>query len=226
MGLQHRLHQGAVRHGTRRAPRPLRPPVSAATVGRSHALARFPGSRLGRRAIDRPAFDDWLEPANEIRQFPLALAAINRVTEGLRAEVHLHCCHSVFRRQSDVTGDYRPILPLLRDARVDRVNLEFAYPGTGDVGDLELLPEHLDLGMGVVDVRRERVPSVEEIEALGVAGAAIVAPERLALNPDCGFAPDAGEPPTIDEAYEKLSRLVAAARRLRERCAATGPVGT
>jgi 5-methyltetrahydropteroyltriglutamate--homocysteine methyltransferase len=160
------------------------------------------------------------------RQFPQALAAINRVAEGLRAEVHLHCCHSVSRRKSDVTGDYRPILPLLRDARVDRVNLEFAYPGTGDVSDLQLLPAHLGLGMGVVDVRRERVPSVEEIEVLGAAGARIVAPERMALNPDCGFAPDAGEPPTIDEAYEKLSRLVAAARRLRERYAATGQVGS
>ena len=120
--------------------------------------------------MDRPAFDDWLEPANEVRQFPLALAAINRVTEGLRAEVHLHCCHSVSKRKSDVTGDYRPILPLLRDARVDRVNLEFAYPGTGDVGDLHLLPDHLGLGMGVVDVRRESVPSVEEIETLAAAG--------------------------------------------------------
>jgi 5-methyltetrahydropteroyltriglutamate--homocysteine methyltransferase len=174
-----------------------------------------------------PSHDERLRRAWDVdRQFPQALAAINRVAEDLRAEVHLHCCHSVFRRQSDVTGDYRPILPLLRDARVDRVNLEFAHPGTGDISDLTLLPDHLDLGMGVVDVRRERVPSVEEIEALGAAGAGIVAPERMALNPDCGFAPDAGEPPTIDEAYEKLTRLVAAARRLRERCAATGPVGT
>ena len=80
--------------------------------------------------------------------------------------------------------------------------------------------------MGVVDVRRESFPSVEEIETLAAAGAAVVAPERMALNPDCGFAPDAGEPPTIDEAYEKLTRLVAAARRLRGRCAATGQVGT
>ena len=145
------------------------------------------------------------------RQFPLALAAINRVAEGLRAEVHLHCCHSVSKRKSDVTGDYRPILPRLGDAQVDRVNLEFAYPGTGDMGDLKLLPDHLGVGLGVVDVRSERIPSVEEIEALAAAGAGIVAPGRIALNPDCGFAPDAGEPPTIDEAYEKLSRLVAAA---------------
>src|SRR5262249_25198951 len=151
------------------------------------------------------------------RQFPEALAAINRIADGLPAEVHLHCCHSVYRRRSDVTGDYRPILPRLQGAKVDRVNLEFAYPGTGDVSDLELLPDHLCIGMGVVDVRSERMQSVEEIEALGARAVSIPPPERIALNPDCGFAPDAGEPPTIDEAYEKLRRLVAAARRLRKR---------
>jgi 5-methyltetrahydropteroyltriglutamate--homocysteine methyltransferase len=155
------------------------------------------------------------------RQFPDALAAINRVADGLQAEVHLHCCHSVYKRHSDVTGDYTPILPRLKDARVDRVNLEFAYPGTGDVSDLKLLPANLDVGMGVVDVRSECLQAIEEIEALVSAGAAVVGPARIALNPDCGFAPDAGEPPTIDEAYEKLRRLVAAAERLRSRFAAS-----
>jgi 5-methyltetrahydropteroyltriglutamate--homocysteine methyltransferase len=153
------------------------------------------------------------------RQVPQAVAAINRVTDGLRAEVHLHCCHSVYKRRSDVTGDYRPLLPRLAGLRSDRVNLEFAYPGTGDVGDLALLPPHLAVGMGVVDVRGERVQSVEEMEALGAAGAKLVPPGRIALNPDCGFAPDAGEPPTIDEAYAKLCRLVAAAKNLRSRFA-------
>ena len=151
------------------------------------------------------------------RQFPMALAAINRVAEGLKAEVHLHCCHSVYKRRSDVTGDYKPILPRLALAKVDRVNLEFAYPGTGDVSDLRLLPDHLGVGMGVVDVRSERLQTVEEIEELASAGADVVGPQRLALNPDCGFAPDAGEPPSIDEAYEKLKRLVQAAERLRSR---------
>jgi 5-methyltetrahydropteroyltriglutamate--homocysteine methyltransferase len=106
---------------------------------------------------------------------------------------------------------------------VDRVNLEFAYPGTGDVSDLRRLPGHLDVGVGAVDVRGERLQSVEEIEALAAAAANVLPPERIALNPDCGFAPDAGEPPTIDEAYEKLRRLVAAARKLRERFPGRGP---
>jgi 5-methyltetrahydropteroyltriglutamate--homocysteine methyltransferase len=164
--------------------------------------------------------DDRLRRSWDVdRQFPEAVTAINRVADGLRAEVHLHCCHSVYKRRSDVTGDYKPILPRLADAKVDRLNLEFAYPGTGDVGDLRLLPARLDVGLGVIDVRGERLQSVGEIEALAAAAADILPPERIALNPDCGFAPDAGEPPTIDEAYEKLRRLVAAAHKLRERFA-------
>lgn len=149
------------------------------------------------------------------RQFPEALVALNRIAEGLQAEVHLHCCHSVYKRQSDVIGDYKPILPRLAGAKIDRVNLEFAYPGTGDVSDLKLLPANLSVGMGVVDVRGERLQTVEEIAALAAAGAAVVGADRIALNPDCGFAPDAGEPPSIDEAFEKLRRLVEAAKSLR-----------
>ncbi len=159
---------------------------------------------------------DW----NPDREVPLAVGAINRIVEGLQAEVHLHCCHSVYKRRSDVKGNYKPILPRLTGLKVDQLNLEFAYQGTGDISDLELLPPHLRIGMGVVDVRTEQLPTVEQIEKLGAAGAGVVAPSRIALNPDCGFAPEAVEPPTIDEAFEKLKRMTAAAARLRQRFAA------
>ena len=151
------------------------------------------------------------------RQFPQGVAAINRVADGLTAEVHLHCCHSVYKRQSDVRGDYKPLLPYLAGLKLDRVNLEFAYQGTGEAGDLKLLPEHLAVGMGVVDVRGEMLQSVDEIVALAAAGAEVIAPARIALNPDCGFAPNSAEPPTIDEAFEKLKRLTAAAAVMRGR---------
>jgi 5-methyltetrahydropteroyltriglutamate--homocysteine methyltransferase len=154
---------------------------------------------------------------NMEKEIPQAVAAINRIADGLPAQVHLHCCHSVYKRRSDVTGDYKPLLPWFKGLKVDRVNLEFAYHGTGDVSDLQLLPAHLGAGMGVVDVRSEQLPSVEQIEALAASGAAVIDPRRIALNPDCGFAPEAVEPPTIDEAYEKLCRMTAAARNLRQR---------
>jgi 5-methyltetrahydropteroyltriglutamate--homocysteine methyltransferase len=162
--------------------------------------------------------DDRLRREWDIeRQAPEAIAAINRIAEGLPVEVHLHCCHSVYKRQSDVQGDYKPILPFLKNARIDRVNLEFAYHGTGTANDLELLPDSLCVGMGVVDVRGEELQTVEEIESIGAAGAAIIDPGRIALNPDCGFAPDYGEPPSVDEAYQKLCNLAEAAGRLRRR---------
>jgi 5-methyltetrahydropteroyltriglutamate--homocysteine methyltransferase len=106
-------------------------------------------------------------------------------------------------------------LPRLLEARIDRVNLEFAYTGTGDVSDLTLLPAHIGVGMGVLDVRREEMQTSEQIQAIAEAGANTIDPARIALNPDCGFAPEANEPPTIDEAYEKLSRMTAAAANLR-----------
>ena len=64
-------------------------------------------------------------------------------------------------------------------------------------------------------IRTETNPPVQAMRTITFT----MPPERIALNPDCGFAPDAGEPPTIDEAYEKLCRLVAAAHKLRERFA-------
>ena len=164
--------------------------------------------------------DERLRQEWEIdRQMPEAIALINEILDGLPAEAHLHCCHSVYKRQSDVVGNYEPILPWMKDAHIDRINLEFAYHGTGDISDLRLLPPHLGVGMGVVDVRTEQLQEVDAIEAIGAAGGELVDPNRIALNPDCGFAPDSGEPPTIDEAYEKLSRMCAAARRLRKRFA-------
>jgi 5-methyltetrahydropteroyltriglutamate--homocysteine methyltransferase len=177
------------------------------------------GLTSGQGAGDERLGGDW----DLDRHLPPALEAIGRVTEGLAAEVHLHCCHSVHKRASDVRGDYRPLLPRLAPLAVDRINLEFAYPDTGDLSDLELLPPHFSVGLGVVDVRTERPQPVEAIEALAAAGAAHVEPARIALNPDCGFAPDAGEPPSLEEARLKLERLCLAAARLRARLAPPPP---
>ena len=72
----------------------------------------------------------------------------------------------------------------------------FAYHGTGDVTDLTYLPSGLNVGMGVVDVRSETLQTAEQMAEIGEAGGHVIDPSRIALNPDCGFAPDAGEPPT------------------------------
>ena len=44
-----------------------------------------------------------------------------------------------------------------------------------------------------------------------------VAAKQILLNPDCGFAPHHGEPPQVDEAFNKLKALADAAQLLRLR---------
>ena len=148
-------------------------------------------------------------------RIPAAVAAINRITKGLESEVHLHCCHSVFKRGSDVKGSYQPILSYFDKLKVNRINVEFAYKDTGHAADLTRFPSHVGAGLGVVDVRSERVQTVDEIVRLTSDCLKHIDAKRVALNPDCGFAPDSGEPPTLDEAYQKLHNLCEAARRLR-----------
>jgi len=146
---------------------------------------------------------------------PAAVSAINRIVAGLPVEVHIHCCHSVFKRGSDVKGSYKPILAYFDKLKVDRINLEFAYRDTGEAADLASVPANLLAGVGILDVRGESLQSVEDIVKIGKTCLQHISRERVAFSPDCGFAPDSGEPPTIDEAYIKLRNLCEAVRILR-----------
>ena len=182
------------------------------------ALTYFCDRRLtsGKKIHDERLHKKW----NPDKEIPFAVGVLNTVADGLAAEVHLHCCHSVYKRMSDVKGNYAPLLPRLRDLKVDQLNLEFAYADTGEEDDLALLPSHLSVGMGVVDVRSERTASAQEVTALAAKGVRVLGEDRVSLNPDCGFAPDSHEPPSIDEAFAKLKVLAEGARLLRETIAA------
>ena len=60
------------------------------------------------------------------------------------------------------------------------------------------------------------ITSVDTIANRVRAATAHVAPERITLNPDCGFAPGSGARVSIDEVYQKLRNEASAAAVLRE----------
>ena len=60
-----------------------------------------------------------------------------------------------------------------------------------------------------------QVDSPEEIVGRVEHALRHVPAERIALNPDCGFAPGSAAEVSIDEVYTKLKNEVAAARLLR-----------
>ena len=94
--------------------------------------------------------------------------------------------------------------------------MEFAIPVAGDVAVLDQLPQHYTIGLGCVDCRFPEIESANTIADRVRKATSIIAPERIQLNPDCGFAPGMLSEVPLDEAYEKLKNEVAAARLLRD----------
>jgi 5-methyltetrahydropteroyltriglutamate--homocysteine methyltransferase len=161
----------------------------------------------------RARFDD---PQREI---DLAVDMLNEITAGIRGvTVAVHLCRGNAGRLGwKGAGGYESLVPALRRLRVDQYVLEYSIPVAGDMAVLRALPEDRLIGLGCLDVRGEQIDTVEQIVARAAEALRHVAPERLSLNPDCGFAPGSAADIPIDEAYAKLRAEVAAAAALRER---------
>jgi 5-methyltetrahydropteroyltriglutamate--homocysteine methyltransferase len=151
-------------------------------------------------------------------ELQLAIGSVNRLAGPLRqkgAYVGLHVCRGNIERRSDAQGEFGPIWPMLCQAEVDELALEFAMPQAGNIDVLAELPPRLRLGFGCLDVRCPGPETPEAIVARVRRALQYVPAPRLILNPDCGFAPSGTNPIPLDEPYFKLKSLATAARQLR-----------
>lgn len=139
---------------------------------------------------------------------------------GVKTAVHL--CRRAGARargEADHRGGYEPILSQLGRLKVDHITMEFTTPGAGEMSVFRALPEHIEIGLGCVSCQPGQIDSPETIVERVEQALKHVAPERITLNPDCGFAPGSAANVSGDEVYVKLRHEVEAARRLREKYA-------
>jgi len=94
--------------------------------------------------------------------------------------------------------------------------MEFSAPGSGDFDIFKDLRRDFEIGLGCVSVQPGVVDSPEVIAERVRQATRFLAPERITLNPDCGFSPGSGAKVSIDEVYRKLLNEAVAARMLRE----------
>jgi len=144
---------------------------------------------------------------------------INEVVSGvsgIKIAVHL-CRRAGGRARGEVAhgGGYGPILHHLNRLKVNHLTMEFTTPSAGDMAVFKELREDLEIGLGCVDVTPGKIDSAEMIAARVRQALKFLAPERITLNPDCGFAPGSAAVVSIDEAYKKLCHEAKAARMLR-----------
>src|SRR6185503_14923652 len=138
-----------------------------------------------------------------------AVDMINRIVAGVQGvtlAVHL-CRRNWGRRGWGAVGGYEAILKHLQRLQVEQLMLEFSIPVAGDVAVLRELPPHVKIGLGCVDVRFPEIDSADCIAERVEKALLHVAPPRISLNPDCGFAPGKDHEIPLEEAYAKLKNL-------------------
>ena len=138
--------------------------------------------------------------------------------EDMRTAIHV--CRGNWSRKEEVllSGDYGPLLPAFSAMNVDQYVLEYATPRAGDVDIIGRALGHKEIGLGVVNPRTSEAEDPAWIVSRVEEALEFFAPERILLNPDCGFGCFADRCVNDHEtAVAKLESMVAAARILRER---------
>jgi 5-methyltetrahydropteroyltriglutamate--homocysteine methyltransferase len=154
------------------------------------------------------------------RAADFAVEMVNQMVGGIKG-VHLalHLCRRAggrVRQEHSYGGSYQPIMNQINRVQVHHMTMEFTTPGTGELDVLRGLREDLEVGLGCIDVMPGRIVDVDAVVKRVERAAHYIAPERITLNPDCGFSPGAGAKVDMDEVYQKLKIEVEAARRLRD----------
>jgi 5-methyltetrahydropteroyltriglutamate--homocysteine methyltransferase len=148
---------------------------------------------------------------------------VNQLVDGIAGvRLAVHLCRRAgarVRGEAQFRGGYDPILRQLNRLKVHHLTMEFTAPGAGDMAVFRQLREDLEIGLGCVSCQPGQIDSVEEIVSRVEMALAHLPPERITLNPDCGFAPGSAAVVSLDEVYQKLKHEAQAAARLREKYA-------
>ena len=142
---------------------------------------------------------------------PQVAKGINRAVEGIDAKIAVHICFgNLYGRPFSAVRDYRNVFPTLHALHASQIILEFASKGPEEAERWKEFPADKELGAGVIDVKAFKAETPTDVAERIRALLKYVAPEKLWLNPDCGF----WETPRW-AVKQKLAALVAGAEIVR-----------
>ena len=142
---------------------------------------------------------------------PQFAKGVNRAVEGVDAKLAVHVCFgNLYGRPFSAVRDYRNVFPTLHEVRASQIVLEFANRGMEEPARWKDFPRDKELGAGVVDVKAFKAETGADVAERIRGFFPFVPPERLWVNPDCGF----WETPRW-VVKQKLAALVEGARIVR-----------
>ncbi len=163
------------------------------------------------------ALPERRDPTQELE---FAVRLMNETVEGISGvKFGVHICRGNWSRREDVLlkGNYGPLLPALMEMNIDQLVLEFATPRAGELDVLREYANEKEIGLGVVNPRTDEIETPAEIAARVRDILKFFEPEKVYLNPDCGFGTFAERNVnTAATAARKLRSIAQAAAILRK----------
>jgi 5-methyltetrahydropteroyltriglutamate--homocysteine methyltransferase len=154
-----------------------------------------------------------------VEELELAVRLMNETVEGIDGvRFGVHVCRGNWSRREEVLlkGNYGPMLPYLMQMNIQQLVLEFATPRAGELEVFKEYDDEKEIGLGVVNPRTDEIEPPEQIVARVKQLAKFYDPEKIFLNPDCGFGTFAERNVNTNEtAKKKLATIAAAAQELR-----------
>ena len=172
------------------------------------------GNASGNRTFMCGALSEKLAPAAEL---DFATGLLNDLVCGFPTDrLGLHICRGNWTRDESaaLSGDYRPLLNLLKRVDVGTLFLELSTPRAGDMTFLRSLPSDKRMAIGVVNQKLDEVERPDGIRQSIDLGVDLFGKERLLLTPDCGFATFADNPVASATTAEAKLRAIVSARDL------------
>ncbi|KRL67448.1 hypothetical protein FC27_GL001764 [Companilactobacillus versmoldensis DSM 14857 = KCTC 3814] len=135
----------------------------------------------------------------------------------------IHVCRGNWTKDEKtlLSGSYDKLGRFFDSIDVDMLTLEFSTPRAGDIDSLfenNDLKDKITLGLGVINPRSDTVEDVDTVVKSAEKAMEYLPPERIWLNPDCGFATFSSRSMnTYDVIRQKMDVMSKAAKILREK---------
>ncbi len=156
------------------------------------------------------------DPTDELE---MAVRLMNETLEGIDGiKTGVHVCRGNWSKKEEVllTGNYGPMLPYLTQMNIDRLVLECATPRAGEMEVFKEYSNEKEIGFGVVNPRTDDIEPPGQIVERVKELLQYFDPDKIYLNPDCGFGTFAERNVNTHEmAAKKMAVITEAAELLR-----------
>ena len=161
-------------------------------------------ARIGIIQIDEPALREGLPLRQADWQAYLDWAVdcfrLSASAAAGETQIHTHMCYA----------EFEDILPSIAALDADVISIEASRSGMALTGTFRQFDYANEIGLGVYDIHAPRCPEVAELAKKISDAAAVLKPEQIWINPDCGL-----KTRTWDEVKPALENMVCAAKSLR-----------